>query len=234
MPFLVIMNFFDYLIIYLACAAPLGVFYFLQNRRKRTGIRLLLTTIFTFICWLPFAYRLLENKTRKIFSADRKAFIKDDKTDTEIILFTKRLEEVLQKSNLPISIFELREVAERYVGLTLAKHCEATPTTEPEKEIFRVAKVDKVNIGALCLNRRNLKRLTFHQTQARRDFFQIISQLFRFASDKEKFVKSATNFFRLLNDAEAESTIEKALLDNLRNKINFIANSSENLLSIRI
>jgi hypothetical protein len=225
------MNSFDFLIIYLTCGAPLGVFYFLQNRKEQNGIRLWLKTFFTFIFWLPYGFRLLlQNKASKKFFTDKKIFSKSEKMETEIFLFQKQLEEILQKSDLQISIFEFREVIERYVGLTLAKDCGNTKKAEAEKEIFRIANSGNVEIGAICLNRRNLKRLTFHQIQARQDFFQVISQLVKFASDEEEFVKSAAGFFQLLNDTEAQSALGKALFDNLRNKRDFAANHSENFL----
>ncbi len=179
------MNSFDFLIIYLTCGAPLGVFYFLQNRKEQNGIRLWLKTFFTFIFWLPFGFRLLlQNKVNKKLFTNIKIFSKSQKAETEIFLFQKQLEEILQKSNLQISIFELREVIERYVGLTLAKDCENAKTTETEKEVFQIANSRNVEIGAICLNRRNLKRLTLHQIQARQDFFQVISQLVIFASEE--------------------------------------------------
>jgi len=224
------MNSFDLLIIYLTCGAPLGVFYFLQNRKQQTGIRLWLKTFFTFVFWLPFGFRSLsENKAIKKFSAGKKAFPKTAKAEAEIFLFQNKFEETLQKSNLQISIFEFRKVFERYVGLTIAGG-ENAKITETEKELFRIGNNGNVEIGAICLNRRNLKRLTFHQSQARQDFFQIISQLVSASSDSKKFVKTAAGFLRLINDAEAQSALEKVSLDNLPNEKSFAVSRSESYL----
>lgn len=224
------MNSSDFLIIYFSCGAPLSTFYFLQNRQKQNDFRLWLKTFFTFIFWLPFAVRLLANKARKKFAADRKGFFKTHQTETEIFLFQKQFEEVLQASKLQISIFEFREVIERYVGLTIAVTGENTKIIESEKEIFRIADDKNVDLGAVCLNRRNLKKFTIHQIQARQDFFQIIGQLAGFASDREKFLKFVSGFFRVLNDTEAQFTLEKTWCDNLRNERSFPANRSENFL----
>jgi len=101
------MNFSGFLIIYLTCGVPLGVFYFPQNCKKQNWTWLWLKTFSTFIFWLLFGVRLLlQNKTNKKFFAGKKIFSKSQKTETEIFLFQKQLDEILQKSNLKISSFE--------------------------------------------------------------------------------------------------------------------------------
>jgi len=225
------MNSFDFLIIYLTCGAPLGVFYFLQNRKQQIGIRLWLKTFFTFVFWLPFGFRLLmKNQTNKKFFGDGKLFSKMAKTENEIFLVQSQFEEALQKSTLQISIFEFRKVFERYVGLTIAQGGENLNITEAGKEVFRIGNNGNVEIGAVCLNRRNLKRLTFHQTQARQDFFQVISHLVTAASDRKEFVETVADFLRLINDTEAQSALEKISFDSLQNDKSFAVNRSENYL----
>jgi len=224
------MNPSDFLIIYLTCGAPLSVFYFLQYRQEQNQARLWFKTFSTFIFWLPFGFRLLQNKANKKSFAYKKIFSETGNIQTKISIFQKQLEEILQKSDLQISIFEFREVINRYVGLTLATNCEKTKTTETEKEIFLIADSGNAEIGTICLNRRNLNRLTIHQTQARQDFFQVIKQLVKFASDEKGFVRSATGFFQLLKDEEAYSAFGKTFLDNSLSKENFIADCSENFL----
>ncbi len=136
------MNSLDFLIIYLTCGAPLGVFYFLQNRKAQNDNQFWLKTFFTFIFWFPFGLRLLRNHINKKFFAGKRIFSKSEKKETEIFLFQKQFEEILQKSKLQISIFEFREAIERYVGLTLAKNFENTKTTETEKEIFWIGNAE--------------------------------------------------------------------------------------------
>jgi hypothetical protein len=224
------MNSFEFLIIYLTCGAPLGVFYFLQYRDEQNRTRLWFKTFSTFIFWLPFGFHLLKNKTNKKSFDFRKIFSESEKIQIQISTFQKQLEEILHQSDLQISIFEFREVFDRYVGLTLAKDCGKVKTTEPEKEIFQIANNGNTEIGVICLNRRNLKRLTFHQSQARQDFFQVINLLVKFASDEEEFVKSAAGLFQLLKDDEAQSAYGKTLLDNSRNKRDFVPERLENYL----
>lgn len=225
------MNYLDWLIIYLSCGAPLGIFYFLQNRRKEISRRLWLKTFFTFICWLPFGFQLLrQNKAGKRFLAAENLLSKIGKTENEIFSFQKQFEAVFRENDSPISLFEFREVFERYVGLTAADNCKDRRLAESKKELFQIMNDKNSEIGAICLNRRNLKRLTFHQIQARRDFFQIIEQLAIVASDRKKFINSAAGFFRLLQDAEAQSALEKMSSDNLPNERNFAAKHPENQL----
>jgi hypothetical protein len=224
------MNSFDFLIIYLTIGAPLSVFYFLQNRKEQNEIRLWTKTILTFVFWMPFAFRLLMQNNRKMnfFAEGNASFLKSDKAEIEIFLFQKRLEKMLQESDLQISIFEFREVIERYVGLTLAKSQENGKTSAAKKEIFQIESGRNVEIGTICLNRRNLKRLTFHQIQARRDFFQIINQLSEFAADRENFIDSVISFFRLINDVDAQ--IGEVIFEKAPDEKNFASNHSEKFL----
>ena len=54
-----------------------------------------------------------------------------------------------------------------------------------EKEIFKVSGKSKNEISSVCLNRRNLNKLFFHQKNARRDFLQAFELLFYAASDEK-------------------------------------------------
>lgn len=215
------MNCSDFLIIYLTFGAPLGVFYFLQNRKKQTGASIWIKTFFTFIFWLPFGFHLLEDRARNNFPFHKKVFTKSDNIETEIFSFQKRLEDILQKSDLKISIFEFREIFERYVGLTLAKTIERAKTIEYKKDFFQIINHKNAEIGGICLTRRHLNRLTFHQIQARRDFFCILGQFFACASDNVKFSEAAVIFFSLLNDSEALSELKTMSFDNLQNALVF-------------
>lgn len=224
------MNNFDFLVIYLTCGAPLGVFYFLRHYKKQNDFQIWLKTFFTFIFWLPFGFRLLEDNLRKKFFAGQNIYAEISEKERKISQFQKQFEDVLQESDLPISIFEFREVFERYIGLTVAADCSSRKTTETEREIFRVSNGGNAEIGAICVKRRNRKRLIVHQNKARQNFFQIISRLISTASDKTNFVKSATDFFRLLKDAEMQTAFEEFPLADLPRAKDFVANYSEHHL----
>ena len=209
------MNLYDFLIIYLACGAPLGVYYFLQNRKTPKFENLWLKTFINFIFWPPFAYRILrENKISQNFL--NRVFGNKSSLDADaeknIYEAQRRLEQIFFESRPKISLYEFRENVERYAGLTLAGQFEnkKNQTERAEFEIFRIAGNKNAKIAAACLERRNRERLSFHQTQARHDFLNVLAKLSDFQSDGfEKLKAAATRFATLLNDAEAQTAIEK-------------------------
>jgi len=201
------MNLTDFLIIYLACGAPFGVYYFLQNRTKSVSNNLWLNTFFTFAFWIPIAFRLLrENKI-----LNKSVFI----FDTEVIqekklnLIQKQFEHILQESSLKISIYEFRETIDRYIGLTIANQSHNEKVSLAEKEFFRISENKNVELAAICLERRNQKRLFFHHKGARQDFLHFINQLSDFSADKKIIGNLAIEFVKILNDFEANALLEK-------------------------
>ncbi|MGC2236969.1 MAG: hypothetical protein WA584_12460 [Pyrinomonadaceae bacterium] len=208
------MNFYDFLIIYLACGAPLGVYYFLQNRKSPKTEQHWLKTLLHFIFWMPFAYRLLRQSTL-FLSAFSNVFggtnTLDAQIEKRIHLIQKRLEKMFLESGLKLSIYEVREILDRYVGLTLECQFEQanSQTARTANEIFHIAAHKNAALAEICLQRRNRKRLSFHQTEARRDFLNLISELFRIDSMNEPDRLAAIEFATLLNDEEARYVIEK-------------------------
>lgn len=208
------MNLYDFLIIYLACGAPLGVYYFLQNRKSPKTEQHWLKTLLHFVFWMPFAYRLLRQSNlfqsafNNIFGGTNAL---DAQNEKRIHLIQKQLEKIFLESSLKLSIYEVREILDRYVGLTLECQFEQTnsQTARTENEIFQIAAHKNAHLAEICLQRRNRKRLSFHQTEARRDFLNLISQLFRIDSMNESLKLTAIEFTTLLNDEEAREVIEK-------------------------
>lgn len=202
------MNSTDFLIIYLACGAPFGVYYFLKNRAQNESKMLLIKSFLNFFFWMPYALRLAR---RKLFI---KGFVNafDKTTDTirekNIFTIQKDIEEILQRSRLNVSIYEFREIFERYVGLTVAAMSEAKNIHEHEKEIFRVALAKNVECGSICLHRRNRKRLLFHQTAARKDFLQLILHLSEFVSEIGELRNSSIALTLITQDLETRRQLE--------------------------
>jgi len=204
------MNAIELLIIYLACGASFGVYYFLHNRARSRPVLLWLKSIFVFFLWLPFAvFHLRQNKNLKINSRE---FGKTPtaKTERAEILHSiqKQIEKILVESDLKISIYEFREIVERYVGLTLANQSAAAQTVRREAEIYRVAQAKNVELGSICFRRRNRKRLSFHQTEARKDFLRFIEKLSEVVADQNKLAGSCFEIVQNLNDPEARKQIE--------------------------
>jgi hypothetical protein len=213
------MNLVDFIIIYLACGAPFGVYYFLQSRNKTESPIIWLKIFLTFFFWIPFAFLFV----RQFLASDENlhsnyyltsAF--EVKDEGNIYLIQKEIEKKFSESRLDFSLFEFRETLERYVGLTLANQETFTKVSEREKEIFRIAENSNIELAANCLHRRNRKLLAFHQTEARQDFLQIIRKLSGSMTDKKNLESLAIEFVRLLNDKQAQNSLEKIFTANLQ------------------
>jgi hypothetical protein len=208
------MNLYDFIIIYLACGAPLGVYYFLQHRKTSDFKHLRLKSLLNFLFWMPFAFRLLRRNAiftslyNKVFAGNAAS---DAEIEKNIRSLQKRLERIYLPSRLKISIYEFREILERYIGLTRSGQIENnfSQTARPESEIFRISGHKNSSLGAICLNRRNRKRLSFHQTEARRDFLALLDELFDSGSDSENLYRAAIEFVTALGDAEALDSIKR-------------------------
>ncbi len=131
------MNLTEFLIIYLACGAPFGVFYFFQNHTKLVLGKLWLNTIITFAFWIPFAYRHLhENKIlNKVFSSDAEVIL-DVAQEKKLKSIQKQFENFLRESNLKISLYEFRETIDRYIGLTLINQTDIDAASVTDRELF--------------------------------------------------------------------------------------------------
>lgn len=209
------MNRIDFLIIYFSCGAPFAVYYFLQNKTGSKTPVFWLSNSLVWMFWLPFALFLLF-KNRRVLSDLNFLNTSSDVSEKErkIYQFQKQIERILLESELEISIFDFRETAERYTGLTMA--AQNDPDKDWGKEIFLAAKNEKHELGKICLQRRNRKRLAFHQTEARRDFLQIIKQLTDSISDRETLERSSLEMVGLLNDWAARETLVKMFAENMQ------------------
>ena len=147
--------------------------------------------------WIPYSFRVFHTKVTSKLSFD-----KNFATDSEIEIIQKEIEQIVFENNTKLSLFEFREVFERYVGLTLSNKQKNDQIGENETDIFRVAKSENVKLGAICLHRRNQFKLKYHQTLARRDFLKVINE---FQSKKLKLF--SLKLFRILEDNEAEKTL---------------------------
>ncbi|MGI8669995.1 MAG: hypothetical protein ACR2J3_09160 [Aridibacter sp.] len=207
------MNLQDIAIIYLACGSPFGVYYFLNKRQS--GNNILLKSLLLTIFWIPFAFRLLNTKVTKKLKNNHLISRKEKK----LFEMQKYFENFLPNDSKNISLFELRETVERYSGLTYVISGNNQNPASHEKEIFKFNGNKNIEISALCLNRRNRKKLNSHQTQAREDFLNLLKILFASDSEQQKLGKHTLEFVKLLND-------EKALVE-IKRLINEVSQSFE-------
>lgn len=212
------MNLNDFIIIYLACGAPFGVYYFFDKKNSLSSKRLWLESILVFFFWIPFSCNFLL-KSKKNFKNFVNYFDENPKLDSEpdkyIFSVQKEIEKIILKSNVELSIYEFREVAERYIGLTFAKQ-NAESITDFENmtsEFFKISENPNLNLSSVCFNRRNRNRLSFHQKNARRDFIDILKKILSADSDKKNLGFLVYEFVKLLNDSEAKNMLSKMFGD---------------------
>lgn len=212
------MNLTDFFVIYLACGAPFGVYYFLKNRTQSDLKLLGLKTLLNFLFWIPLAiFFVRQINLLKIVSTNFDKISEADANREKNITFVqKEIEKILLKSDTPISIYEFRETIERYIGLTLAELNDDKVIAEHEREIFRIAPTKNIERGSICLNRRNRKRLSFHQTEARRDFLQLTERILKGSFEKVELRLWSLELAELANDLEANTELEKIFARSLQ------------------
>ena len=221
-----LMNLIDFFIIYLACGAPLSVYYFLHNASEIRFKFFWLKTVCVFFFWMPFALSLLrQEKNFKINCSDfGKKFSEKTETTKKFHSIQKQIEKILLESDLKISIYEFREIVERYIGLTLVEQNTAAKNLQPEAEIYHVTQAKNVELSSICFNRRNRKRLLFHQTEARKDFLRFIEKLSENCSDRTGLSDLSFELVQILKDSEALKNLENifaiALQTNWRQNVN--------------
>jgi len=205
-----LMKLIDFLIIYLSCGAPFGVYYFLQKRDDARAGFLWLETALAFFFWIPFAFLLLRrNKNLKTYwhTSGKSSSAKSENVDFSYSA-QKQVEKILLESDVRISIYELREIIDRYIGLTLAGQEVAAQTVRRESELYRVAHGKNIELASICFNRRNRKLLLFHQTEARKDFLRLIEKLSEFGLSRTELAFSSFKIVQILNDFEAVKSLE--------------------------
>lgn len=195
------MNYLDLIIIYLSCGSPLGVYYFFNNRQhdKTVWLKSVLITCL----WIPYALTLLHKKVTK--KLKNNTFYEND---VYLSKLQKGFEDFLPENSLQLSLFELREILERYSELTLITFESNGIPAKHEKEIFLINGDLQNEIPSICLNRRNHKRLIFHQTQARIDFLKTLKILINSNSDLNKLEELSSEFAKALNDKTALTYIK--------------------------
>ncbi len=210
-----VMNPIDFFIIYLACGAPFGVYYFLQNRTAPDSRLLWVKTLLNFIFWMPAAFLFLNRNAglKKRFLSNFNKIAAARRKNLQSI--QKQIEKSLPESNLEISVYEFRATIERYVGLTLANQANCAGSRAAGEELFRAAQANNVELGAICLNRRNRNRLSLHQTEARNDFLHLTNQLLKLGSDEKNLEQSAIELAAVLRDRHAQNELEKLFARSL-------------------
>lgn len=227
------MNLFDLIIIYLACGAPFGVYYFLQNRNLPSNNFFLLKIFFNFIIWIPFAFSLISRKGfyRNLFdfNFDKKVVLDSDR-EMNLFLIEKFFENELIENLRRFSIYEFREIFDRYVGLTLEINNANEEISESVKDFYKISMNSNKKIAENCLHRRNRQRLFFHQNLARRDFWEVIGIIFNNSQNRNDVLAKTSQLIELLGDFEAKPKLQKLFAENLQTLENNHVSKTENEL----
>ena len=200
LPNLTAMNFSEAIIIYLACGAPFGVYYFVNQRNRYKSV--LIQTIFITVVWIPFAFALLKRYFSGILRESGRSK-KIASKDQEILNAKKTLEQAFLRSDIGISVFEIREVMDRYIGLSVSA-IDEDKTDFSNPQFFEAAGNQNAQLALKCFQRRNRKLLYFHQTLAGQDFFNLIAKTFFDTDIKNVSLK----LVQLLNDAITEKKLK--------------------------
>lgn len=222
------MSFTDFLFIYLSIGAPLAVYFFLQNKNRLNSRQLWLKTILEFIFWIPYAFRLFKNYLRKAHSETAFAAIEiSDSPGKKLLELQRKLENSITETGSDLTLFEIREIFDRYTGLTL--ELKDADNFEPRhaNEIFNISANKNSEIASLCNQRRNLKRLSFHQKLASNDFVDLISDIYYQGKLTQTLYSRVLEITGLLKDSEMQNEIEKMFAREMQTSEDFSVIESE-------
>jgi hypothetical protein len=211
LPFLTAeMRISDIIIIYLAIGSPFAVHYFLKSRRNST-LNQILHTALPFFLWPGYAISVmvgvkLTKDDRTVHSSESVNL--DARLDKKVDEIAVALEMFFNDSLPNASLLEFREVADRYVGLTLAIRSDRSDRPGPFSEVVRDSKKN-AELNSICLNRRNRKGLESHRNRARTDFLGLVSRVVEVDGAHSAFVSLASELTRVMSDSEASREIDR-------------------------
>jgi hypothetical protein len=210
-------NIFDAIIIYLACGAPFGVYYFLHNRDKRDGSHLTLKVLLEWVIWPASAVKMIGGS--QLLSGSKPNFDPltelDAGKEEKVCEIQKSLEQIFFEglASARISIYAFREVFDRYAGLSIALRRSGDRSSGvPQAEIFRAVDHGNVELASICLNRRNRSLLVAHQIQAREDFIDTLDRLAESPSERTDTWILVNELAVVLDDIEVIGVIDKIFI----------------------
>src|SRR5690349_17091251 len=123
------MNLSDIIIVYLAFGAPVAAYKYLQDRNVERRIRIV-TSLIVWLFWIPAAVRLGYRYFTNAYSDH--AFVSQkilDSADGELTALCEATKASLLTSGCALSMHDVRETLERYVGLTVSLKGDDPPAT---------------------------------------------------------------------------------------------------------
>lgn len=234
MQFISAMNLSEIIIIYLALGSPLAVYFFLQNRNRLKSRQLWLKTILNFLFWIPFAFKILREYLRSNYSPiDNFDFFDElSSSKDKLSLLQRKIEKFISETDGKISIFEIREILDRYIGLSLEVRSTSNSSNQRENEFFKIVNAKDWQIASICNQRRNLKRLLFHHKLAANDFFNLIVEVNVRGKLSQNLYIHLLELTQSLLDVEMQKKIKKLCETEKQTSDNIFVNESEKNLWI--
>lgn len=202
----------DIIIIYFSLGAPFAVYQFTQEQQT-SSFRVVISTAFSFLFWLPLLSRLGVAKILR--SAGNDDFAEGHDSDADLDKDIRNAQSAVadrfRMAPRHISIHEFREILERYAGLSLLVNHRASGSSKIANEIFSIAGRENTQLAAVCFERRNRARLIRHHIDASGDFLRVINEC---SFLDEKMLPPAIRLTEFLSDLPA--TLE--LLANLQTR----------------
>lgn len=143
--------------------------------------------------------------------------------DEKIRDLKSSIESLVFSNTLMSSIFDFREIFDRYVGLTLALLDDFAPTSN---ELFTISGHKDPSLAMKCTVRLNRRRLLIHQTQASDEFVEMIRHITSSHSNKNEVIWLGLQISALLKDRETYNKLSLFALDDLSRAGVVIAASS--------
>ncbi len=219
----------DFIILYLAAGAPFGVLHYFELRASEDFKNLFLRAILAAVFWLPlslnfFRKKLLLNLRQSTDQNESQAI--EDSNERKINKIQKAIERKLKINDPNISIYEFREAADRYIGLTIANQNVNNITSDCDlgNEIFNISRTGDSFLSNVCLQRRNRARLSFHQINARNEFLTYLDTNF---VDSDEFADLAELF------AELALILNDEAVDEVRNLQHF-SEAEQNMVEVSV
>ncbi len=210
------MQFFDALIIYLACGSPMAVYHYF-NRAAGSRLSRFATALLVALVWPYFLARhlLTRNTSAKRFGDPKISFIQDKDTHAEIERLRRRMELAIFEGKPSSELTDFRVVFDRYCGLSLALS-QDWPAGDAIPELFRVSGHENAQIAAACLNRRNRSKLLRHQIDARKNFLAMVGA----SAGKDGLDEAAAELVSIIGDRECEPVEVFADVPQIREPLN--------------
>lgn len=223
------MNILELTILYLACGAPFAVYSVFNQQLRVNILKKAVWAILTILFWIPFALLLSRGfVTKKLKELNKRASKPGDpKLQTRIASLESLIAEILYRGKGQFSVFEVRELLGRYVGLTLETRNQEAAQTDEINELFGVADHPDSPLASACLNRRNRLRLKQHQMQARSELLHLFSVVNALAANKNEFLSAIAEFAELIGDQSMKNLISNGLSSFEQTSSEFVVNEKE-------